>query len=138
MHNLKVIGFDFGMKRIGMAVGQSISNTASPLSTLSARDGVPNWQDLERVLKDWHPNTLVVGLPKKIDGTEQHTTFAAKKFAKKLKRYQLPIHLVDERLTTVEARALAFEQGGYQQLKQSQIDSLAAVLIVEQWLMEQV
>jgi len=133
--NKTVLGFDFGMKRIGMAVGQTISMSASPLKTLLVKDGVPNWDDLTKVIKEWQPTELIVGIPVTLDGENQLVTFAAKKFSKKLKhRYQLPVHSEDERFTTIEARSLLFEQGGFHHLNKSEIDSIAAVLITEQWL----
>ncbi len=128
------MGFDFGMKRIGTAIGQTVLKNASPLKTLAARDGVPNWEELERLLKEWQPDALVVGIPLNMDGTKQPVTFAALKFAKKLRsRFSLPVYEEDERLSTVEAKAMLFEEGGYQSLQKSNIDSMAAVVIIEQW-----
>lgn len=133
--NKRVLGFDFGMKRIGVAVGQTISMQASTLKTLKAKDGVPNWQELELLIKEWQPHELVVGLPLNLDGSMQQITFAAKKYAKKLRaRYDLVVHEEDERLSTVEARAMLFDEGGYQALKKAEVDSLAAVVITQQWL----
>lgn len=133
--NKRVLGFDFGMKRIGVAVGQTISMQASTLKTLKAKDGVPNWQELESLIKEWQPHELVVGLPLNLDGSMQQITFAAKKYAKKLRaRYDLVVHEEDERLSTVEARAMLFDEGGYQALKKAEVDSLAAVVITQQWL----
>ena len=130
-----VLGFDFGMKRIGMAVGQTISNSASPLRIIFAKDGVPNWKELSKIIAEWQPQALVVGIPLNIDGSKQTISYAAKKFAKKLaSRYKLPIFEVDERLTTVEARAQLFDEGGYQGLMKAELDSAAAVIITEQWL----
>jgi putative holliday junction resolvase len=131
------LGFDFGYKRIGMAVGQKITGKATPLSTLSAKLGVPNWDKLQEVIKQWRPDALIVGLPTCIDGTEQYTTKASKTFAKQLtKRYSLPVHLVDERLSTVEAREQLYAIGGYRKIKKSEVDSVAACVILEQWLLE--
>jgi len=129
------IGFDFGYKRIGVAVGQKLTGTASPLPTLQAKLGVPHWDLVAILVKEWRPMALVVGLPTCIDGTEQYTTAASKGFARQLrKRFQLPVHLVDERLSTIEARAHLFDQGGYRSIKSSEIDSIAACVILEQWL----
>jgi len=75
-------GFDFGYKRIGVAIGQSITQTARPLCTLNAKDGVPDWQEVEKILRDWRPEALIVGLPTCIDDSEQYTTPAAKAFAR--------------------------------------------------------
>jgi len=135
LNNKRILGFDFGMKRIGTAFAQTISMQAKPLKTLRARDGVPNWQELDALIKEWQPHELVVGLPLNLDGSMQLVTFAAKKYAKKLRnKYNLMVHEEDERLTTVEARALMFEEGGFRAIKKAEIDSIAAVIITEQWL----
>ncbi|MBA2709375.1 MAG: Holliday junction resolvase RuvX [Tatlockia sp.] len=129
------LGFDFGYKRIGVAVGQHITCHANPLVTLDANQGIPDWKIVEKIIKEWRPQALIVGLPTCIDDTEQYTTIAARAFAKKLKKLSsLPVHLVDERLSTVEARSQLFAEGGYRKIKQSQIDSFAACIILEQWL----
>ncbi|MGQ3892849.1 Holliday junction resolvase RuvX [Legionella sp. CNM-4043-24] len=128
-------GFDFGYKRIGVAIGQAITQTARPLSTLNAKDGVPDWKELEKIIREWRPKALIVGLPTCIDDSEQYTTAAARAFARKLrKQFALPVHLVDERLSTVEARAQLFAEGGYRKIQNTQIDSIAACIILEQWL----
>lgn len=129
------LGFDFGYKRIGVAVGQQITLTARPLATLSAKDGIPDWQLVNQLIKEWQPQALIVGLPTGIDDTEQYTTAAAKGFARRLrKHYGLPVHLVDERLSTVEARSQLFAEGGYRKIRDTQVDSIAACVILEQWL----
>lgn len=131
------LGFDFGFKRIGMAVGQTLTKSASPLPTLDAKLGVPNWSLIEVILKEWKPLALVVGLPTTIDDNILYTTSASRGFARQLrKRFALPVHLVDERLTTVEARSYLFAKGGYRKIKNSEIDSIAACIILEQWLQQ--
>lgn len=129
------LGFDFGFKRIGLAVGQEITLTARPLSTLAAEQGVPDWQLLSRIINEWKPEALIVGLPTCIDDSEQYTAPAARSFARKLKKqFALPVHMVDERLSTVEARARLFAEGGYRKIKSTEVDSIAACIILEQWL----
>lgn len=129
------IGFDFGYSRIGMAVGQKITGEASPLATLKAKQGIPNWEEVAKVIKRWRPSALIVGLPTCIDGTEQYTTKASQKFAKQLhKRFSLPVHLVDERLSTVEAKCQLYAIGGYNKIQKTEVDSVAACVILEQWL----
>lgn len=129
------LGFDFGYTRIGVAVGQTLTGSASPLSTLDAKLGVPNWDLVQKLLHQWKPVALVVGLPTCIDDTEQYTTAASKGFARQLrKRFALPVHMVDERLSTVEARAHLYAMGGYRKIKNTEIDSIAACVILEQWL----
>ncbi|MFM2477633.1 Holliday junction resolvase RuvX [Celerinatantimonas sp. MCCC 1A17872] len=134
MMTVSVLGFDFGTQSIGVAIGNPITGSASALNALKARDGIPNWDDLANLIRQWQPQRLVVGLPLNMDGTEQDITTRARKFAKRLHgRYGLPVDLQDERLTTVDARASLFEQGGYRALKKGAIDSASAVVIVESW-----
>lgn len=129
------LGFDFGYKRIGAAVGQRLTCSASPLSTIDAKMGVPDWNIVQKMISQWNPEALIVGLPTCIDDSELYTTAAARRFAKQLrKRFAMPVHLVDERLSTVEARGQLFEQGGYRKLKKTEVDSIAACVILEQWL----
>ena len=129
------IGFDFGYKRIGVAVGQQLTGSASPLTTLDAKQGVPDWTLVEKLMNQWRPTALIVGLPTCIDGTEQYTTAGSRGFARQLrKRFERPVHLVDERLSTIEARAHLFNAGGFRKIKQSEVDSIAACVILEQWL----
>lgn len=129
------LGFDFGYKRIGMAVGQKITSKASPLMTISANKGVPDWQIVQKIINEWRPHALIVGVPTCIDGSEQYTTKPAQEFAKQLqKKFSLPVYLVDERLSTVEARERLFASGGYKKIQKSAVDSVAACVILEQWL----
>ncbi|MFZ4076535.1 MAG: Holliday junction resolvase RuvX [Legionellaceae bacterium] len=129
------LGFDFGYKRIGVAVGQHLTCKASPLPTIKAEAGIPSWETIQTLMKTWRPTALVVGLPTSIDGAELTTTEAARLFADALhERFDCPVYLTDERLSTKEARAQLFEAGGYRKLKTSEIDSMAACIILEQWL----
>lgn len=131
------LGFDFGFRRIGVAVGQEITQTARPLTTIAAQQGEPEWGAIVKIMQQWRPNALIVGLPTCIDDTEQYTTDAARVFAQALQqRFSVPVHLVDERLSTREARAQLFAHGGYRKLQKSEIDSVAACVILEQWLQD--
>ncbi len=130
-----LLAFDFGTKRIGVAIGQRLTKMARPLVTLPAKDGVPHWDKLSALIKHWQPQELVVGIPLNMDGSEQPLTQTARNFANKLKeQYHLPVHEMDERLTTVAARERLFEEGGYQALQKGQIDRVAAQLILQAWL----
>jgi len=130
-----LLGFDFGTKSIGVAVGQEITGTANPLNALAAQNGQPQWSLLEQLIKEWGPSYFVVGLPLNMDGTEQEVTQLARKFGQRLHgRFGLPVHYQDERLTTVAARSELFEQGGYRNLSKQKVDSAAAVFIVEDYL----
>ena len=129
-----IIAFDFGVKSIGVAIGQKITETASPLSAIKAVDGIPSWDALDNVFKEWQPDCIVLGYPTNMDGTDQLITARAKKFGKRLyNRFKIPVHGHDERLTTVEAKERLFELGGYKKLSKGKIDSVSAVLILESW-----
>jgi len=137
MTHTTLLGFDFGMKRIGVAVGQAITCSANPLMTLSAKHGKPDWRAITELIDTWCPDALVIGIPLNMDGSPQFITRAAEHFAAQLeKRYLLTVYRMDERLTTIAARAEVFDAGGYKALQASQIDSLAAKLILEAWLLE--
>lgn len=129
-----VIAFDFGTKKIGVAVGQSITCSASPLPTLKAKDGIPYWHQIDRLLREWQPDLVVVGLPLNMDDSENQLTVRAKKFANRVHgRFGLPVELMDERLSTREAKELAFEMGHKGNFSENPVDSLAAQLILESW-----
>lgn len=132
-----ILGFDFGLKHIGVAVGQSYTCTARALTSIAAHKGIPNWDDITQLIQTWQPQTLVVGIPLNMDGTEQPLTHSARRFAAELKKhFQLPVYTMDERLSTVEARSRLFAEGGYKALNKKAIDSLSAQLILENWLTE--
>lgn len=129
-----VLAFDFGTKSIGVAVGQEITGTASPLKSLKARDGIPNWDELAAVFEEWQPHLVVVGMPLNMDGTEQEMTLRARKFANRLHhRYRVPVETSDERLSTADAKAVLFELGGYKKLSKDKIDSVSACVIFASW-----
>lgn len=138
MNEIKILlGFDFGMKRIGVAVGQTITKSATPLETLQAKNGIPNWTLVDKLVKKWFPDAFVVGIPLNMDGTEQPLTQQARQFAKILQtRFDLPIYEMDERLTTKDARESLFNKGGYKALRDGQVDSIAAQLILQNWFAE--
>lgn len=130
-----VIAFDFGMRSIGVAIGQAITGTAAPLSAIRAVDGIPDWEHVAKVITHWQPQSLLVGLPLNMDGTEQAITANAKRFANRLQhKHKLPVYLHDERLSTVDAKAKLFELGGYKKLTKEKVDSVSACLIYESWL----
>jgi len=130
-----LLGFDFGTKSIGVATGQMITATAQPIDAIKANDGIPNWDTVEKVIKEWQPDLVVVGLPLNMDGTEQMITQRAKKFANRLNgRFGVNIALQDERLTTASAKEFIFERGGFKALDKGKIDSVSAALILESWM----
>ena len=132
------MGFDYGGARIGCAIGQSFTGTASPLEIVRANQGLPDWPAIERLVQQWRPSDLVVGLPLHMDGSEQKMTERCRTFAAELKeRTGLPTHLVDERNSSREAEAQfkAQRQAGTKKRKHGgQLDSVAAKIIVERWL----
>ena len=134
VHNV-LLGFDFGMKRIGVAVGQTVTKTARPLTTLKANQGEPQWDSVSQLVKTWQPDAFVVGIPLNMDGTEQPLTELTRGFAKKLHvRFNLPVYEMDERLSTKDSRERLFAEGGYQALSDGQVDRVAAQLILQNWL----
>ncbi|MBR9857670.1 MAG: Holliday junction resolvase RuvX [Gammaproteobacteria bacterium] len=133
--SLTYLGFDYGTKSIGVAVGQQITGSARPLLALKANEGVPNWDQIEALLKEWQPDLLVVGLPLNMDGTEQDISRRARKFANRLHgRFGIKVELQDERLTTTDARARLFVAGGYKALGKGAVDAVSAQLILESWM----
>lgn len=130
-----IMAFDYGTQSIGSAIGQEITGTASPLKAFKATDGIPRWDEIEKQIKEWQPDLLVVGLPTDLQGNALETiTPRAKKFANRLHgRFGLPVELHDERLSTKEARSELFSQGGYKALSKGKIDCQSAVVILESW-----
>lgn len=125
------LGFDFGTKQIGVAVGQTITQTATPLTCLSAQQGIPRREILTQLIEEWQPQALVVGLALQADGSPSTTSRAAEKFAAQLyQHFQLPIYFIDERLTSVAARAIMKATSTFNQSE----DALAAAIILESWL----
>jgi len=132
-----LIGFDFGMKRIGVAIGQTITQTARPLITIQAQQGIPNWNTIKTLIQKWLPGALVVGIPLNMDGTDQTISEHARQFAASLReQFKLPVYEMDERLTTKDARERLFEVGGFKALQDGQVDQVAAQLILQNWFAE--
>lgn len=128
-----VLGFDYGRKRIGVAVGQTITQSANPLSILAARDGKPQWHEVEALIKEWQPQQLIVGLPLHMDGSEHQITIEAQRFSRQLAgRYQLPVALQDERLSSYVVEQDAKSSPKAQ--TSAKIDHLSAQIIVQDWL----
>ena len=133
-----LLGFDFGTRSIGVAIGQEITGSAQPLRALKANDGVPNWDEIQKLLTEWQPDLVIVGLPLNMDGTEQPLTQRARKFANRIHgRFGVVVELQDERLTTTDARARLFERGGYRALEKGMVDGISAHLILEAWMESQ-
>jgi putative Holliday junction resolvase len=133
------LGFDFGNKKIGVAVGQLQTNTASPLNTLRSIQQQPDWQGITRLIQEWQPVGLVVGISKQLDGTDNPITNAMRKFCRQLEgRYHLPVYPQDETLSTFEAKQLLFDEVQVNATKLWAVqDQLAAQLILQSWLNQQ-
>ena len=132
-----VLGFDFGMRHIGLAVAAEVTREAKPLISVKADRGSPDWKAIERVLAIWGPDLFVVGYPLNMDGTTQWITRKAKHFGKLLtQRYEVPVAFVDERLSTIEAKDRVFSAYGYQGLKKKDLHAESARVILEQWLVD--
>ena len=130
-----IIGFDFGKKFIGVAVGQEVTGNASPLGSIKANDGIPHWDTLARYLEEWQPDFIIVGLPLNMDGSEQQLTKDARKFGNRIAgRFGIKVEFQDERLTTADAKAQLFYRGGFKNLKKDNIDAESARLIIESYL----
>jgi putative Holliday junction resolvase len=126
----KVLAFDFGTSRIGVAFGQSLTHTATPLKEIPAKDGIPNWQDIKKLVDEWQPDCFLTGLPLNMDSTENAMCQRARKFSKRLHgMFGKPSHLWDERLSSHEAK-LHKPSDNY---KRDAVDSLAAASIAESW-----
>ena len=120
-----VLAVDFGLKHIGLAVGQTVSRTASPIGVIAAKDGRPDWSAFDSAVREWRPERLLVGLPLHMDGSESEMSLRAQQFAGTLKnRYGRQVEMIDERLTSIAAKSLS-PDGGH---------AVAAGLIAETWL----
>lgn len=131
-----VLGFDYGRRRIGVAVGQELTGSARPLALLAARRQTPDWDGIGRLIREWRPDLLVVGVPRHADGSASATTTAALDFARHLaQRFGLAVETIDERLSSKAAAGLLEETGGSR--RRTALDPLAAALILESWLRQQ-
>jgi putative holliday junction resolvase len=130
------LGFDFGSKKIGIAVGHLITGIASPLQTLRSINQNPDWDAIGKLIKEWRPAGLVVGISKQDDGTDNLITPRMLKFCRQLDgRYHLPIFQQDEALSTFEAKQMLFDEVNLSATKLWAVqDQLAAQLILQTWL----
>lgn len=129
-----VLAFDFGVRRIGVAVGNEMIGRATALEPLPARDGIPDWNLITRLVDEWRPDLFVVGLPLNMDGSESEMSTRSRKFGKRLYgRYGKPCDMVDERGSTREAKAIAREAGHRGNYREEGVDGLAAQLILESY-----
>ncbi|MCS5707418.1 Holliday junction resolvase RuvX [Candidatus Berkiella cookevillensis] len=129
------MGFDFGSKYLGIALGQTITGTAQPLTTLKMLDEKPNWQLLDRLVQEWQPDGFIVGLALQPDGKHSKTSIQAKHFGESLQqRYQKPVYFIEERLTSVAARETIRDKARPSRHNKAEIDRISAAIILESWL----
>lgn len=127
-----LLAFDYGTHKIGVAVGQSLTGTATPLDTLGMVNRKPDWQRIGQLLAEWQPEALVVGHPFEMTDREANNAPGAKRFARQLNgRFHIPVHMADERLTSREAWATLGSQANRDPTR---VDAYAAKLILETWL----
>ena len=126
MPDLTLLSFDFGLRNIGVAVGRQSTGLSSPLCVLPAKEGKPDWNKVAKLITEWQPELLLVGLPLNMDDTEGDMCQKARKFAKRLHgRYGQTVQMIDERLTSFEAKESAQKKG--------RIDAEAASLLILCW-----
>jgi putative holliday junction resolvase len=137
----KILGFDYGTKYIGVASGQTLTKTATPICSIRATSGTTNWPEIAKLINNWQPDKIVVGLPLNMDGTKQVITIKCEKFGKEIeKRFNIPVFFTDERLSTWEAKqTLSSNTRDNNKLKKkdfSDLNALAAKILLEQWLQQ--
>jgi putative Holliday junction resolvase len=134
-----VLSFDYGLRRIGVAVGNTLTGTAEALATVAAQDGVPDWRVIDRIVADWRPSAIVAGVPYNEPGRDARLATAALRFADELgQRYGIEVHRVDERLTSREAEDDLRERrrsgARSTRVRRGDVDREAARLLLLQWL----
>jgi putative Holliday junction resolvase len=128
-----LLGFDYGTRKMGVAVGQELTGTSRPLVTLRHIGGGPDWDAVTRLIEQWRPDGLVVGIPLNMDGTEQPMTAAARRFARRLAgRYRLPVYEADERLSSRAAGDFIHEAGA--ERRRHGVDEVAAHVILQTYM----
>lgn len=134
-----ILGIDFGLKQIGFAVVSRPVDIATPLTVVHCRKGKPDWNAVEKILREWRPSVCVIGLALNMDGTESEFSRLCRRFANQLEgrlanTYSFSVELHDERLSSMEAKQLLAEHQGRPDYKARPADSLAAKVILESWL----
>jgi len=125
---MQIIAFDYGEKKIGVAVGQTSTNTSSPLKIIFNKDNKTNWISISSLLDEWKPDLILLGKPLNMDGSESEIMKKVDKFYKELKSiYDADIEFVDERLTTFEAREILKDE------KHDNVDAHAAKILIDNW-----
>ena len=133
------IAFDYGLKKTGVAIAQSITKMASPLLSLKMNNGEPNWEDIDLIFESFKPNRAIFGMPTKQNNDSKNLTNRINSFSSKIeKRYQISIGFINEHLTSKIAKDKLKEQRQegilLRQIKKGQIDSMAATIILQEWM----
>lgn len=136
--SITVLGFDFGLNRTGVAVGNTLTGLATPQAVLYSQHNQPDWIGIERLIQLWRPQILVVGMPRKLDGTDSSMQENILKFCRELeKRTKLPVQTANEQLSSREAEQRlknARQAGRKRKIRKEEIDQLAAAIILENWI----
>ncbi|MDH4108558.1 MAG: Holliday junction resolvase RuvX [Gammaproteobacteria bacterium] len=134
-----LLAFDYGRRRIGVAVGQTVTGSATAVGTAGNGAGGPDWTLLEKWIREWRPDRLIVGLPSHADGSPSDLGEEARRFGLELGRFGIPVSMVDERYSSIEAEARLRDErtrGRRGRIRKEQVDAAAAALIAERWLAE--
>ena len=128
------LGIDYGLNTWGLATGNTVMQTATPINAIKVKKGMPEWAEFLQVVRDWRVDVIIIGLPLNMDGTDQPLTKKVRKMAITLaEKTKKEVKFQDERLSTVEAKAALFAEGGYRSLQKEKIDSMSAQIILEDW-----
>ncbi len=134
-----VIAFDFGLKRTGVAIGNTLTGSATPECTLLSKDEKPDWDGISKLIDDWKPSQLVVGLPIELDGSENPLKKRIDRFCNQLNgRYNLPVDQENEQYTSIEAAErlkLLRQSGRKKKVNKEEVDKIAASIILENWML---
>ena len=125
---MQIVAFDFGTKKIGVAVGQTATYTSSPLQVIINKDDKVNWNEISSLLNEWKPELIIVGKPLNMDGTDSEIMKQVERFYQKLKKiYDTNFEYIDERLTTFEARQIL------EDTNINNVDANAAKILIDNW-----
>lgn len=129
-----VLAFDFGLRRIGIALGETLLGQARPLTVIDAESNAARFKTIGELIRDWQPVLLVVGLPHAVDGGEHEMSARCRRFAEQLEdRYRLPVQLIDERFSSTEADARLAADGLDWRARKQQVDAVAAQIILQDY-----
>ncbi len=132
-----ILAFDFGLRRIGVAVGQQVTASANPLAVIQNGDNGPDWTAIGKIIREWQPARIIVGMPTHADGSPSKIANQVRKFIGELARFERPVETEDERYSSIEAGELLKSErarGLRGRISKEMIDSAAATLIAERWL----